>query len=215
MVSSATPNLVIIDDQRIFCDSLAMALEASNLAKVSATYTDGDVAIRSIAGLTPDLVLLDLAMPGKPGRMVFEVLRKKHPQLPVIIMSGQVNVEIFAQLWEQGVNGLVRKHENLDSLASAIELVVSGRRYVSDALRQAIGELDVTDTVSLTRREQEVMGAIVDGLANKEIASRLNIGLPTVRTHRENLMGKISARSTAEIIAYALRTGMAFAAETA
>ena len=207
---------LLIDDQRIFSDSLAMALEMRGIATAVGQFTDGDQALAALPTLDTQLVLLDLAMPGKPGRVVFEELRAQHPALPVIVMSGQVSIETFAELWERGVNALVQKDEPLDSLSLAIQRVMSGRRYISEGLKNEIRNLaNAQGQVSLTPRERQVLSAIAEGLANKQIAGSLGIGLPTVRTHRENLMAKIDAHSTADIIRYAMRTGLVVQAESA
>ncbi|MBF0589512.1 MAG: response regulator transcription factor [Magnetococcales bacterium] len=203
------PRVVLLDDQRIFLDSLHTALDMDGRFDILASHTKGQDALSQLEKSAADLLIMDLAMPEMPGLRVFDQTRRDIPALRVIGLSGLSQMEAIVALWEQGIRGLVHKLDALDVLKEAIVTVMAGRRYMSASLIQQFNQHDQMPRYDeLTGREKQVLDGIVQGQTSKEISSVLGINVSTVRTHRENLMQKIDAHSTADIIRFAMAEGL-------
>ena len=141
------------------------------------------------------------------------ILRPIQPVLP----GGAENIQVepFALLWSQGINGLVHKSEPLAHLKPALEQVASGRRHLSAYLAARMRSDSAAELYeTLTPREREVLLEIGSGKPNKQVSTDLDLSLSTVRRHRENLMAKIDAHSTADIIGFCLKLGLIGSADT-
>jgi two-component system nitrate/nitrite response regulator NarL len=140
------------------------------------------------------------------------VLRKELPQTKVLVLSTGRHSEVVPRIIESGARGFVAKESNPDDLARAVETVHSGNLFFStDVARVALNQLVRQKngaTAPMTGRERQVLTAIADGLSNKEIASRLGIGLRTVETHRERVMRKLNIHSIAGLTKYAIAEGL-------
>lgn len=202
-------NLVLLDDQQIFIDSLSMALSLDERFHVIAATTSSEQLLDLLGKEPVDLLLMDIAMPERSGLSVYDELRKRHSKLKVIAMSGLLQYEAFVALWDQNINGLVHKSDDLERLQEAIVAVVAGQRFLSPSLRDKIKSTESESAYKLlTKREKQILHCITEGLSNKQIAEDLGISLATVRTHRENLMTKIFAHSTADIMRFAFKQGL-------
>lgn len=201
-------NILLLDDQQIFLQSLEMALELEPEYNIVGAITSGAQAIQKIKSEQVDLLVMDIAMPEQSGMLVFEALRNEKLSIKVISMSGLMQMNAFASLWEDGINGLVHKSDSLDILKTAINTVISGKRFLSPSLQIRMKNMDENVLKQLTKREKQVLQAVVAGKSNKDAANDLGVHVTTIRTHRENLMSKIDAHSTADIIHFALRHGL-------
>lgn len=200
--------ILLLDDQRVFLQSLEMALELENDITVVGTVTTGSAAIKMLKNQPIDLLVMDIAMPEQSGMLVFETIKNEKIDVKVISMSGLMQMNAFQSLWQNGINGLVHKSDPLDILVEAIRTVAQGKRYLAPDLKERMTNFDLNVLNNLTKREKQVMQAIINGQSNKDAAESLGINVTTVRTHRENLMSKIDAHSTADIIHFALKHGL-------
>ncbi|WND03432.1 response regulator transcription factor [Temperatibacter marinus] len=200
--------ILLLDDQRIFLQSLEMALGMDDLFEIVGAVTKGSEALKIIKSHPVDILVMDIAMPEQSGMAVFETIKSDKVDIKVISMSGLMQMDAFASLWEDGVQGIVHKSDPLDILLYAIDRVSRGMRYVSPSLQERMLELDENVLKLLTKREKQVLLSIIAGKSNKEAAEDLGVHVTTIRTHRENLMSKIDAHSTAEVIHFALRHGL-------
>lgn len=189
-------------------------MEQHTNLKVVGEAGDGEEALRKARALLPDVLLTDVDMPHMTGLALTEALRKELPQIKVLMLSGLSNADFVLRCAQAGANGYILKDAPPDEFARAIEAVNAGQPYFSaDVAQVAINQLvrgmaQGSDTSELTNREREVLGFIADGLCNKEIASRLNIGTRTVETHRERLMRKLDIHTIAGLTKYAVATGL-------
>ena len=182
---------------------------------------DGQEALRKARELVPDVLLTDIDMPHMTGLAVTEALRKELPQIKVLMLSGHTNTEFVLRCAQSGANGYILKQASPDEFVRAIETVNAGQPFFSpDVARVALNQLvrgngQGPDPSDLTNREREILTFIAEGLCNKEIASRLNIGTRTVETHRERLMRKLDIHTIAGLTKFAVANGLITALEPA
>lgn len=178
--------------------------------KMVGEAVDGDEALRKARELKPDVVLMDISMPGRNGLEVTEVLRKEAPDMKVLILSVHGNKNYIGRVIQAGAHGYVSKEAPPEELVRAIEVVNAGEAFFSeDVMRTALTEFVVNPGKKapfsqLTGREREVLIRIAEGLSNKEIADQLNIGVRTIETHRERIMRRLNIHSVAGLTRYAL-----------
>ena len=175
---------------------------------------DGQEALCKARELLPDILLTDVDMPHLTGLAVTEALRKELPQIKVLMLSMHSNTEFVMRCAQSGARGYILKQAAPDEFVQAIETVHAGHSYFSpDVARIALNQLvrgngHGPDPSDLTNREREVLTHIAEGLCNKEIACRLNIGTRTVETHRERLMRKLDIHSIAGLTKFAVAKGL-------
>jgi len=206
--------ILLVDDHPVVRKGLCSCLSNRDTIKVVGEAGDGPEAIRKVKELTPDIVLMDLNMPGMDGLTVTETVRKESPQTKVLVLSMHSNREYVLRMVKAGARGYVLKDAPPDELVRAIEMVNGGDAYFSPAvariaLNQYVSESDETDPLSrLSDREREVLVHIAGGLSNKEIATMLGIGVRTIETHRERVMRKLNIHSVAGLTRFAIAHGL-------
>ncbi len=174
----------------------------------------GDAAIQAARDHSPDVVLLDIDLPGRNGLSVAEILRNELPDIKVVILSMFTSEGYVMQALKSGVQGCLPKGSSMDEVARAVQCVSDGDVYFSEGVaRMALGRMvrngqATPSPEDLTQREREVLVQIAEGLSNKEIASALNLGVRTVETHRDRLMRKLGIHSVAGLTKFAIRHGL-------
>jgi len=166
--------------------------------------------------LSPHIVLLDIGLPDMDGVAVTELLRKESPQTKVLVLSMQQNKDKLLRLIQAGIRGYLLKDAAPEEIVHAIDSVQAGEAYFSPnvarlALNQYVadsGRPASSPASKLTKREREVLVLIAEGLTNKEVASKLDISVRTVETHRERLMRKLEIRSAAGLTKFAIAQGL-------
>jgi two-component system response regulator NreC len=209
-------NILLADDHHLVRQGLRVLLEGEPDFMVVGEAADATEVMQRSEHLRPDVVLLDLMMPGLHGLAALRQVVKCAPKTRVIILSMYSNEAYVFEALRDGAAGYVLKSSRADELVLAIHEVVAGRRYLSPPLTEKVLEayrqrtdgvvLDPYDT--LTAREREVLYLVAHGLSNAGIADRLFVSPRTVETHRANLMRKLNIRSHTELIRYALRRGI-------
>ena len=206
--------VLVADDHPVVRKGLQTCLARQKNLRVVGEAVDGDEALRKARELSPDVVLMDINMPGMNGLAVTEVLRKEAPNMKVLILSVHSNKEYIFRGIQAGAHGYVSKEAPPEELIRAIESVHEGEPHFSedirrDALNQfVIGGGKKPPFAQLTNREREVLILIADGQSNKEIADRLNIGVRTIETHRERIMRRLNIHSVAGLTKYAIANGL-------
>jgi DNA-binding NarL/FixJ family response regulator len=206
--------LLLADDHPVVRKGIATCLARQHNLEIVAEAADGREALRKARELTPDIALLDIDMPHLNGLAVAEVLHKELPQVKVLILSMHTNPDYVARILQSGARGYVLKEAPTEDLVKAIETVYAGETFFSnDVARMALNQF-VRGSGSggpfnqLTKREREVLTHIAEGLSNKEIATRLGVGVRTVETHRERIMRKLNIHSVAGLTKYAVAKGL-------
>ena len=195
--------MLVADDHPVVRKGLQSCLSRAGRLRLVGEAADGDEALRKARELQPDVVLMDISMPGMNGLMVTEMLRKELPQVKVLVVSVQRNKDAIFRVIQAGAHGYVSKEAPSEEVIRAIESVHGGEPYFSEEIaRAALYEFINSGGrkepfAQLTPREREVLVLIAEGKSNKEIADQLNIGVRTIETHRERIMRRLNIHSVA------------------
>ena len=206
--------VLLVDDHPVVRKGLHSCLANRDNLKIVGEAADGAESIQKAKELQPDIVLMDINMPGMDGLAVTEVLRKEAPQIKVLVLSMHSTRDYVLRIVKAGARGYVLKDAPTDELVRAIEAVYAGDAFFSPsvariALNQYVAESDDRDPISkLSDREKEVLVQIANGKSNKEIASLLGIGVRTIETHRERIMRKLDIHSVAGLTKFAIAHGL-------
>ena len=209
--------LLLADDHAVVRSGLRMLLEAQPDLVIVAEAETGEEAVRRAVELSPDVVLMDIEMPGMNGIEATRRIRAEAPATAVLALTMYEDDQYFFEMLRAGASGYVPKRAAPDELVSAIRAASRGEvflypslagRLVQDYLQRGpAGERDAAED-ELTPREQEVLTLIAEGFSNNEIADRLVISAKTVDRHRENIMRKLNLHNRVDLVKYALRKGL-------
>jgi DNA-binding NarL/FixJ family response regulator len=206
--------VLVADDHPVVRKGLQNCLARQGHLRIVGEAADGDEALRLARNLSPDVVLMDISMPGMNGLAVTEILRKEAPEMKVLVLSMHSNKDSIFRVIQAGAHGYVSKEAPPEELLRAIESVFNGEPHFSeDIARAALSEFVTRGGkgeafAQLTSREREVLVRIAEGKSNKEIAGLLNIGVRTIETHRERIMRRLNIHSVAGLTKYAIANGM-------
>ena len=211
-----TTTIMLADDHKIVRQGLRALLEAEPDFHLVGETGDGLEAVQLAERLCPDVLVLDLMMPGLGGLEVTLQVGKRSPQTRVIILSMHADEAYVLEALRNGAAGYVLKESSADELVQAVREVVAGRRFLSsplseraiDAYVSKAQEVVLDRYETLTAREREVLHLAAEGHTNAEVADRLSISSRTAETHRANMMRKLALRSQTDLIRYALRRGI-------
>jgi DNA-binding NarL/FixJ family response regulator len=204
--------VLLADDHRVLLGSLRALLERNGM-NVVGEATTGEQAVALAAKLRPQVLLMDLEMPGGGGLAAAHRLHKTAPATKVLILSAhEEDEEVLEALSEADVAGYLVKSDAPEELISAVRAVHDGRRYVSPSIAPiVIGRLRGRnlkagpDASRLSRREREVLRMVGLGATSKDIAQQLGISPKTAQVHRENIKEKLGLRTTADMVRYAIK----------
>jgi two-component system, NarL family, nitrate/nitrite response regulator NarL len=205
--------LLLADDHPVVRKGLLFYLESRPNLEIVGEAANGREALQKARESAPDVIVSDLNMPQINGLDLTEALRKELPKTRILILSSHSNSEQVIRILRSGAHGYVLKDASPDELWKAIETVNGGDTYFTPevariALNQFVRkDADGPQEPDLTVREQEVLTHIAEGLSNKEIACRLNLGTRTIETHRERLMTKLNIHSVAGLTKFAIVKG--------
>jgi len=208
--------ILIVDDHDLVREGLRTILEQEAGFEVVGEAGDGQEAIREARQLQPDVVLMDLNLPGGIGGLeATEAILADRPEAKVIILTQYEQREYVKRALRVGAQGYVIKRSASRDLKEAIRTVHQGRRYLHPVAADELIELmtrgeslEEEDYEKLTRRERQVLKLLAEGKTSREIAKYLGVSLKTAMTHRTNLMAKLGVHSRAELIKYAIRKGV-------
>jgi len=208
--------IALADDHQVVRNGLRVLLEAEPDFSVVGEAGDGLEAVRLVERLQPDVLVLDLMMPGLNGLEVARQVSQRSPQTRVVILSMYDNEAYVLEALRAGAAAYVPKESTSAELVRAIREAVAGRRYLSPPLSERAIEIYMQRAESaaldpyetLTAREREVLHLVAEGHTNAEIAARLFVSPRTIETHRANLMRKLGLHTQTDLIRYALRRGI-------
>ena len=206
--------ILIADDHGVLRAGLRALLSAESDLEVAGEAADGREALRLVSELDPDVVLLDVNMPGPDGIEVTRRLKAVKPEVRVLILTVHEDEGLLREAIRAGASGYILKRAVESELIYAIHAVWRGDLYVHPAMTRALLQdlhstlvADEAPVEPLTPREMEVLRLIAEGHTNRQIAEVLSISVRTVESHRANLMGKLGLHSRVELVRYAKRHG--------
>jgi two-component system, NarL family, response regulator NreC len=208
--------IILADDHEMFRSGLKGLLEKEPDFKVVAQAGDGEELLKKLASTRTDCVVVDLSMPNMDGLVTLKELRKKFPKIKALVLTMQKDMEHFKHAMAAGASGYLLKDSAFDQLVMAIKLIMKGKTFVSPAISnliteqyvRSVEEQDAPSLELLTAREKEILRMIAQGLANKNIASKLKISIRTVETHRSRLIHKLGIKTAAGLVKYAISKGL-------
>ena len=167
---------------------------------------DGLSAVALVKAQRPHLIILDIAMPQATGIEVIEEVRRWSPETKIAVLTGMTAKKLLRHVYDSGVEGIFMKSSDTDGWVDDLTAICNGERKIPDAVLQLVNA--AVDSPQLTRRERQILFAVVRCESNAQIADRLNISINTVDGHRTKLMRKLDVHSAAELVARAFRDGL-------
>lgn len=210
-----TLRVLIADDQLLVRAGICELLRVLPDLAVVGQASDGSEALRLIESHQPDLVLMDLAMPGMNGIEATVLAKKQFPRLKVIVLSDNASEEFVFRALRSGADGFLMKDDTVRELYAAIQSVANGGEHLSPQVTKKVilgylqGQIGSQDLLqAMTPRQREVLQLIAAGKSTKEIASSLKLSVNTVKTHRHKLMEKLGVHEITGVVRYAVKFGL-------
>ncbi|MFB7636428.1 response regulator [Streptomyces sp. NPDC056149] len=220
MTERTTARVVVADDQTVVREGIVMLLGLLPGIEVVGSAADGNEAVRMVAELAPDIVLMDLRMPRCDGVEATRRIRKEHAGTQVVVLTTYADDDSLFPALQAGARGYLTKDADGDEIVRAIDDVLSGEAGLSPKIQRRLLER-LAEPVrnrpeppdeppdGLTAREVDVLRLVAAGQSNPEIARTLHVSMATVKTHINNLFAKAGLRDRAQAIHYAYRHGLA------
>ena len=207
--------ILIVDDHTIVRTGLRLLLEAEQDILVVSEAVNGLEALKLVEIHHPDVVLMDIAMPGMDGLEATRQIKARWPEVKVLCLTMHRSDEYFFEMLKAGASGYILKGAETSDLIHAVQVVGKGEVYLYPTMAQMLVKDYLNSTqweegvgMSLSRREKEILGLIGEGCSTKEIAEKLVISPSTVHSHHSNLMTKLGLNNRRELIQYARQRGL-------
>lgn len=233
MATEARHTVLLVDDHALFRHGLKLLLDSHPRYRVAGEAASGEEMIgwlEAAGDRMPDIVLLDISMPGMNGIEAAGIALARYPDLRIITLSMYGEEDYYFRMVSQGVKGFLLKNSDISEVYAALEAVLEGGSYFSqELLFNLVSNLrssssgtgggtddadddnrtaDSADEICLSDREREILLLICKGLTNNEIADRLFISKRTVDKHRANILEKTNCKNTANLVVYAIKNGL-------
>ena len=216
--ASRSVRVLLVDDHVVMRQALRMLLDNQPELDVIADVENGREAVQATERLNPDVVLMDVVMPGLNGLEATRQIKRISPSTRVVMLSGFVDEDQLLEALRAGASGYIIKKSDISELVLAIQTVHRGNSYFSSALSEGFDLAEVlyqakrsdqrSGVDALTPREREVLQLIAEGYTNQGIANELYISVKTVEAHKAHIMSKLHARNRTDLIRYAIRKGI-------
>ena len=203
--------LIIVEDNRLLREGINAMLKKENDMSIVALFSDGDFVVDKVDELKADIVLLDLGLPNHDSLELVQALKKDHQHIQVIAMDLVPIQEDVMQFVEAGVSGFILKDATIPEFTKTIRAVAAGEKVLPSNMTgslfsqiidygvKELGPSKLSQAVRMTSREREIVALIAEGLANKEIAHKLNISIYTVKSHVHNILEKMALNTRVQI----------------
>lgn len=210
---NANVRVLLVDDHAIFREGLSLVLDTQPGITVIGEAEDGREALELVERLRPDVVVMDVAMPRLNGVDATLQIKRRFPDVKVVILTTHESREYLVQIAKVGAPGYVLKRSAGTELVEAVHAAAQGKCYISPTITGMMLDdyrmrIDRSGEDLLTEREREVLQLVAEGLINQVIAAQLAISIKTVQRHRDNIMRKLGAHDRMDLVKYAIRTGM-------
>lgn len=209
-----TISIVIVDDHAIMREGLSQVLAQEPGLAVTGTSGDGRQSLKLIGELRPDVVILDISMPGLNGIEVARQVRELWPACAVVMLSMHASSEYVFQAMEAGARGYLQKESSARDIVDAVRAVAAGRRYLGPGIAEVVAEHLASRKAGdhplalLSRREREILQLVAEGHSSAEIGALLFLSPKTVDSYRSRLMGKLGLADVPALVKFAIRHGV-------
>lgn len=204
--------VILVDDHKLLRDGLRNIIEQRSNMHVIGEASDGREAIKICAKLLPNIIVMDVAMPGLNGVEATKQINKIHPNIKVIGLSMHSSKQFIQSMFKAGAYGYLLKDGDAEELIAAISTVMQNKKYLSKDINQEflsiLKEKKAIDKTELSAREKEVLQLISEGNSSKQIGDILFLSPKTVDVHRNNIMKKLDLFSIPELTKYAIQEGL-------
>lgn len=207
-MASAIKRVIVVDDQVLVRAGIQALLGTLPEFECTAAVSDGEAALAACDAHPPDVILVDMLMPGMDGLSLATALRQRYPEVKVLILSSSTEARLVREVMALGVRGYVSKDFVLDELVLALRTVTAGRIYISPEVSVALMHQPPEPDRGLTPKQCDVLRGIAQGQSNKEIAREMGISLKTVAYHRAELMARLDLHDVASLTRYAMESGV-------
>ena len=195
----------IVDDHYMVIEGIRSLLQNEKNVEWTGHAMNAASCFAFLRQQQPDIILMDINLPDKSGIDLCKEVKEAYPRIFIIGLSTFNQQSIIQKMMDNGASGYVLKNATQQELMEAIEMVVKGKTYLSDEVSRSLRRNEDDTIPVLTRREKEVLVLIAEGMTNNEIAEKIFISASTVDTHRKNLLAKMPARNTAELVKLAFQ----------
>ena len=205
--------VVLAEDHQTVSEGLRLLFQTNNDVEVIDAVSDGLAAVEAAKRLKPDVLILDLSMPGMNGLAAAKAIKLESPTVAIVVLTRHSEPAYVQELLSAGASGYVLKQSKFDELMKAVTAAGAGQRYLDPAVAAAVASqltprsTRVAGTSPVSDREMEVLRLSAIGLGNKDIAANLNIAVKTVEVHKANAMRKLQLRDRAELVRFAVTKG--------
>jgi DNA-binding NarL/FixJ family response regulator len=212
-----TTTVVLVDDHQMMREGLRAVLEKAPRLQIVGEAADGRVAVAMVAELRPDIVIMDVGLPGLNGIDATRRIVSGARGTRVVALSMHSDKRYVLEMLRAGASAYLLKNSASDELIAAIDAVLKGQRFLSPAIASTVVDEALQESPTATTgtafsaisdREREVLQILAEGRTSKEIAAELHVSVKTVETHRREIMRKLDLHSVAELTKYAVREGL-------
>ena len=208
--------ILMADNHKMFREGLTLLLKKEPGIDVIGDAGDGETAVNLAMDLNPDIIIMDISMPGMDGVQATRIIKETSSDTRVIALSENSSRKSVTDMLHAGASGFLVKDCSFSELMRAVQAVYSGEMYLSQEVAgvviedylNKINNNNSSESKSLTNREAEVLQHISSGLRTREIAEKLEVSVKTIETHRRQIMEKLNLHSIAELTKYAIREGL-------
>lgn len=212
MSNNSKIKAALVDDHTLFCQAMKALFDNTESEITICFHTDDiDELLQHISQEPVDVVLLDIIMPKTPGLDALRIIKRRHPNLPVVMLSSSSSQEIIQEAIQYDADGFLSKQADVDEIVAAVISATEGVHYYGKDIAQLIYDIKVSKAdvpVQLSKREQEVVELCSQGLTCHEIAERLFISPRTIETHKNAIFRKLGIHSSVELVRYAINHGI-------
>ncbi len=208
--------ILLVDDHKIVRDGLRSLIEKDTDTEVIGEAADGRTAVQQARELSPDVVIMDIAMPGLNGIEATRQILSEKPDIKIVALSMHSDSRFVSEMLRMGALGYLLKNCAFEELTNAIHSVIDDQTYLSSGIAEIVTkeyvrrltQTELSTPTVLTDREREVLQLLAEGKSTREVATCLHVSIKTIETHRRQIMRKLNVRSLAELIKYAVREGL-------
>lgn len=200
--------IIITDDHKLIRQSLSLILNADSRFQVVAEVGSGEKAVEQVRQMRPNVVIMDISLPGISGMEATQLIRKLSPTTKILAVSMYTQPVYVSKMLKQGAMGYVTKNSSSEEMCKAVFEIQSNRRYLCNEIKNIIsdqlinGDENKNGFNSISQREIEIIGYIKEGYSSKETADFLMVSSKTVEVHRYNILRKLKLKNTAAMVNY-------------